>query len=130
LLGILLLSFQAFAAEKTGLTTDSDKFSYSTGVTIIRNLKEQGGEFNLDILIQGIRDGFLEKDIQLSDLEIKKILSKAPIEIIDQPAVQGPNIAKSNERKLETQNMRRAIKAQAALDKGVQLESNAPHQAD
>jgi hypothetical protein len=79
---IALLSAEAGAADSIILKTKKDKENYTTGVTIVRNLKNQGGVINLDIVIKGMMDeltGYLlltEEDIRLAEASIKAELTQ------------------------------------------------------
>ena len=55
-LGIVLLACQAVAGEKLALKTQKDIENYNAGIRIARSLRQQGGEINLDIVIQGMKD--------------------------------------------------------------------------
>jgi hypothetical protein len=55
-LGIVLLACQVGAEESLVLKTQKDRENYSTGVSFVKSLKHQGGEINLDIVIQGMKD--------------------------------------------------------------------------
>jgi Domain amino terminal to FKBP-type peptidyl-prolyl isomerase len=55
-LAIVLLAVQAGAGETLVLKTQKDKDNYNAGISIARSLRQQGGEINLDIVIQGMKD--------------------------------------------------------------------------
>lgn len=55
-LGVVLLACQVGAEEMLVLKTQQNRENYNTGVRIVRSLKQQGSEINLDILIQGMKD--------------------------------------------------------------------------
>ena len=55
-LGIVFLACQAGAGETLALKTQKDIENYNAGVRIARSLRQQGGEINLDIVIQGMKD--------------------------------------------------------------------------
>ena len=55
-LGIVLLACQVGAGETLALKTQKDIENYNAGVRIARSLRQQGGEINLDIVIQGMKD--------------------------------------------------------------------------
>ena len=79
---ITLLAAEASAAESITLKTKKDRENYTTGVTIVRNLKNQGGVINLDIVIKGMMDeltGYLlltEEDIRLAEASIRAELTQ------------------------------------------------------
>jgi hypothetical protein len=74
-LGFVLLTGQAFAGEQLVLKTQIDKESYSTGINIVRTLKQQGGEVNLDVVIQGMMDGLTGQKLLLTEEEIGKAMA-------------------------------------------------------
>src|ERR1700690_1260597 len=56
ILSVVLLACQVGAEETLVLKTQQNRENYNTGVRIVRSLKQQGGEINLDIVIQGMKD--------------------------------------------------------------------------
>jgi hypothetical protein len=58
ILGILLLATPVSAAETTVLKTQKEKVSYGIGVDMAKNFKQQGIDFDADILIKGFKDQF------------------------------------------------------------------------
>jgi len=70
-LGIMLLGAPAFGGEQQVLNTQKEKENYSTGVEIVRNLKQQGGAVDLDLVIQGIRDGLTGEKLLMTEAEIR-----------------------------------------------------------
>jgi hypothetical protein len=56
ILGVVLLASQVGAEETLVLKTQQNRENYNTGVKIARSLRQQGGEVNLDIVIQGMKD--------------------------------------------------------------------------
>ena len=75
LLGIMLLAGQAFGGEQQFLKTQKDKENYSTGVEFVRNLKQQGGAVDLDIVIQGIKDGLTGEKLLMTEAEIRSTMA-------------------------------------------------------
>jgi hypothetical protein len=75
LLGVVLLAGQAFGGEQQVLTTQKDKENYSTGVEFVRNLKQQGGAIDLDLVIQGIKDGLTGEKLLMTEAEIRMIMA-------------------------------------------------------
>jgi FKBP-type peptidyl-prolyl cis-trans isomerase FklB len=56
------------------LKTLKDKTSYATGVMTARNLTKNQVEFDLDLLVQGLRDGMSGGKIRMSEKELKRVL--------------------------------------------------------
>ncbi len=68
---IALLAVEAIAAEPISLNTRKDKENYTTGVTIVRNLKQRGGEVNLDIVIKGMMDELMSEKLLMTEEDIR-----------------------------------------------------------
>lgn len=77
---ILLFLAQAGADESLVLKTDQDKANYATGVNIVRKLKQQGGEVNLDIVIQAMKDELTDSKLLMTEEDIRKTLADLQIE--------------------------------------------------
>jgi hypothetical protein len=55
-LSVLLLAVPAGASPAPALKTQKEKVSYGIGVDMAKNFKQQGIEFDADILIKGFKD--------------------------------------------------------------------------
>lgn len=74
--GLLLLTAVSSTAQESGpLSAPKDRASYALGVETIRNLMREGGEFNLDLMVQGMRDGLAGKELLMTDKEIRKAMN-------------------------------------------------------
>lgn len=67
------LSLQAEAV--TQLKTQEDKVSYGIGVSVIRNLKKQGSDLDINLIIQGIKDAAAGRDLPVSEKELRKVMN-------------------------------------------------------
>lgn len=74
-LGMVFLAGEAFAEESTVLKTQKDKVNYAIGVNMISNIKQQGVEIDLDLVIKGMRDAYAGGELLLSDDELRKSVS-------------------------------------------------------
>lgn len=75
-LTLLLAPFCLNAADKAAegvLDTDQKKLSYSIGLDLGGYLKNMEGKIDLDVLKQGIDDGFTGVDPKLSQEEIAAV---------------------------------------------------------
>lgn len=72
---LLLIAVMTTADERAALRTDQDKSSYATGVKVIRMLKQQGGEINLDLVIQGMKDGLIDDHLTMNDADIRESIA-------------------------------------------------------
>ena len=63
-------------AQAPSLIRDEDRASYAIGVDLARNLKRQGIEVELEMLIKGLRDGASGEKLLISELELRDIRSR------------------------------------------------------
>jgi len=75
-LAVVLLAAAAYAGEQPELKTDKDKVNYSIGVNIIGNIKQQGVEIDLDLVMKGMKDASSGGKLLLSDEEIRNGIDK------------------------------------------------------
>jgi len=75
LLGCALAAGPALAAdEPSALKTQPDKFSYSIGLSVGRNLKGQSIEVDLDKFMLGLRDALKGEKQLLTDDQVKEVM--------------------------------------------------------
>src|SRR5512133_4401020 len=96
--GIMLMSLQVQAQEQQPLKTMKDKVSYGIGVDMVRNLKRQGIEADLDLVIKGMRDGSSGARLLMSDAELKKTLADYQMELAGKQAQARQLTAGKNKR--------------------------------
>jgi len=65
----------ARAADPNSFKTDMDKVSYIIGTQIAGNLKAQGVEVNVDLLVQGLREALAGQNSPFSDEQQKAIMA-------------------------------------------------------
>jgi FKBP-type peptidyl-prolyl cis-trans isomerase FklB len=75
ILGVVLLTSQAFAAEQTVLKTEKDKVSYIIGVNIGRNLQNQSVEVDPDLISRGMKDVASGAKLLMTDEEMKATMT-------------------------------------------------------
>jgi FKBP-type peptidyl-prolyl cis-trans isomerase len=73
--GILLLVAQVSAGEPPALKTQKDKVSYGIGVDVAINFTRLGIEFDLDILIKGLRDGLSGEKLLMSETDLRATMN-------------------------------------------------------
>ena len=56
MLGTMIFATTPHAEEIRMLKTERDQVNYAIGVYLINNIKQQGIEVDLDLLLQGMRD--------------------------------------------------------------------------
>ncbi len=64
------------------LKTQKDKASYSIGVSIGKNLKDQKVEIQTDILVKGLLDAYTGAKTQLTEKEMGDVLAQFQQEIM------------------------------------------------
>lgn len=74
-LGILLLAAQVCAGEPTVLKTQKDKVSYGIGVDVARNFTRLGIDFDLDILVKGLRDVLSGEKLLMSETDLRATMN-------------------------------------------------------
>ncbi len=71
IMGVALLTSQAFAGEQTSLKNEKEKVSYIIGVNIGRNLKAQSVEVDPDLVSKGMKDVASGGKLLMTDDEMK-----------------------------------------------------------
>ena len=72
--GVLFLASQVCAEESLVLKTQRDKVNYGIGVNIINNIKKQGVEIDLDIVMRGMKDASSGGELLLKDDELNQAI--------------------------------------------------------
>lgn len=84
-LGVVLLTAQAgmvtAAEEATVLKTEKDKVNYGIGVSVGRNLKRQGIELDVDLVVKGLKDEISGGKLLMSPEELQKTMSEFQAEL-------------------------------------------------
>ena len=74
-LGLTMSSVIA-ATDSTSLTSDKDKLSYSIGVDLGKNFKNQGIDVNPAAMAKGMQDGMNGSQLMLTEQQMKDVLNK------------------------------------------------------
>lgn len=78
--GLLLMVMQA-GAEVLSLKTQKDMLSYAIGVSIGKNLKNEGTDVDLNLLIMGLKSSLAGEHLLLSEKERRGLLNSYQSEI-------------------------------------------------
>lgn len=81
ILGVVSLSIQAGAAEKTVLETQTDKVSYGIGVGVGRNLKQQDITVDLDVVMRGMKDTLSDGKLLMTEADLQKTMTALQAEV-------------------------------------------------
>jgi FKBP-type peptidyl-prolyl cis-trans isomerase len=75
ILGVVLLAAHAGAGETPAPKTQKEKMSYATGVEVARNLKGQGVDVDLDLMVRGLRDVLSGETLLMTDEDLRKTIT-------------------------------------------------------
>ena len=75
ILALVVFASQAHAEEQLVLKSRNDKQDYSTGVSIVRNLKQQGGQVNLNVVIKGMLDELTGERLLMSEEDLLRTIA-------------------------------------------------------
>ena len=93
------MSITMAAADTPALTTDMDKLSYSIGSDLGKNFKRQGIEINPTVMAKGVQDGMSGAPLQLTEQQMKDVLSKFQKDLITKRAAEFNKKAEENKTK-------------------------------
>jgi UDP-GlcNAc:undecaprenyl-phosphate/decaprenyl-phosphate GlcNAc-1-phosphate transferase len=74
-LGVVILAAQVTAEETPVLKTQKDKVSYGIGVDLIRNIRQQGIEIDMDALMKGIKDAFAGENLLMTEKDLRTTMN-------------------------------------------------------
>lgn len=106
------------ASAAAARMSDADKLSYATGVVSIRNFMKNDVRFNLEMIVQGMRDAAAAGELALSEKEIRLVMNQLQTELRRNMAANRKELLEKN-RQRGTEYLA-AYKAKA----GVQAMSN------
>jgi FKBP-type peptidyl-prolyl cis-trans isomerase len=75
LLVVVIAAAQAIAEQGSPLKTQKDMQSYAVGVEVVRSHRRQGIDFDLDIIIRGMKDALAGNKLLLSEEGIQSSLN-------------------------------------------------------
>jgi FKBP-type peptidyl-prolyl cis-trans isomerase FklB len=96
ILGVVLLTSQAFAAEHEVLKTEKDKVSYIIGVNIGRNLQKQSVEVDPDLISRGMKDVASGTKLLMTDEEMKATMASFQQEMMKKHEEEVKKAAEKN----------------------------------
>ena len=97
-LGALILAANAWAEDAPALKTQKEKVSYSIGIGITRDFKQQGVEVDQDTFIRGVVDGLNAKKPIMSEEDLKATASAYQAEL-KQKQVEARKATAENNKK-------------------------------
>lgn len=72
LVALLLLVSPVLAVDQQPLKNPSDNMNYALGVNLINNIRQQGLEIDLDVVIRGMKDAAANGELLLPPEELRK----------------------------------------------------------
>jgi FKBP-type peptidyl-prolyl cis-trans isomerase FklB len=74
LCGLMFVTQQANAEDAAALKTDKDKLSYSIGASIGKNLRKEGSEIDVELLIKGLKTAMAGEKTLIQDKDIRQVM--------------------------------------------------------
>lgn len=96
-----LMMSTTMAATTPALTSDMDKLSYSIGVDLGKNFKNQGIQINPEVMGKGLLDGTNGTQPLLTDDQVKQILAKFQQDLLSKRTAEYNKRAEDNKKKGE-----------------------------
>ena len=72
---VCLLSNRSVAADAPLLKTNTEKLSYSMGVSFVRDFQKMGLDIDYDAMIRGIKDSSSGSHLLLQEMEIRTLVN-------------------------------------------------------
>ncbi|PKN33284.1 MAG: hypothetical protein CVU61_14310 [Deltaproteobacteria bacterium HGW-Deltaproteobacteria-19] len=100
-LAALILAVPAGAAEQSPLKSRQDKVSYAVGVSIIRNLKQQGVVIDTDLMVRGMRDALSGGSLLMTEEDLRATLNAYQNELREKYTLAMKEIGEANTKEGE-----------------------------
>jgi FKBP-type peptidyl-prolyl cis-trans isomerase FklB len=81
ILAVALLSGHASADEPLVLKTQKEKVSYAIGIDVMKALKQQGIQVDMDLVIKGMKDLLSGEKLLMSDSDLRKTMAEFQAEL-------------------------------------------------
>jgi FKBP-type peptidyl-prolyl cis-trans isomerase len=95
------LALTAGAQQKGPLKTQKDKVSYSIGLNIGKNFKQQLMDVDLNLLMQGIKDGLTDSKALLSDNDMREVMTTFQKEQMAKMSENAKKVGEKNKKEGE-----------------------------
>ncbi len=100
-MGLGLLVSQAGAGEMPVLKTQKEMVSYGIGVNIAKSFKKDDVEFDMDLLIKGLKDGLSGERLLMSERDLRKVMNAFQGELRRKEMMNHQVVAEENKKKGE-----------------------------
>lgn len=98
---LVITAASAQAEEAAPLSSKSDLLNYSIGVETARNLKKQGVDINLEMIMKGMRDGLSGEKILIPEKVLKKTMTDLQTEVRRKQQVSRKERGEDNKKRGE-----------------------------
>ncbi len=96
---VMLMTTSAMAADKLELKNQKDKLGYAIGLDLGKNLKKNAVDVDLNVLVQGIKDGFSGGQALLTDEQVRETYAVFQQERIQKSKQEGDAFLAANKKK-------------------------------
>lgn len=97
-LAICILAAQASAEESQLLKTEKEKVSYGIGVDVGRNFKKLGINIDMDILLNGLKDGYSGNKIMMDEKDLRETMNTYQSDLLKKQAQSRIATAEKNKK--------------------------------
>ena len=77
----MLLATHLNAEETKVLTTQKEKVSYAIGIDVMKALRQQGIQVDMDLVIKGMKDLLSGEKLLMSDSDLRKTMAEFQAEL-------------------------------------------------
>lgn len=95
------ISTGALAADAPAFKSDKEKLSYAIGASIGRNFVKEGTDVDVDILMSSLKAALAGQKMQLSDKEVRVVMSQYENDLRKKMAISRQKAANENRQKGE-----------------------------
>ena len=97
-------------ADASGLKNQKEKVSYSIGINIGKNFKQQGVDFDLNAFVNGIKDGSSGKEGLLTEAEMQEVMMAFQKEMMAKQSEKGEKSKKEGDAFLAENKKKEGVK--------------------
>jgi len=97
-LAICILAAEVSAEESQLLKTEKEKVSYGIGVDVGRNFKKLGIDIDMDILLNGLKDGYSDNKLMMNDKDLRETMNAYQSELLKKQAQSRIEAAEKNKK--------------------------------
>ncbi len=98
-MGLGLMVSQASAGEMQILKTQKDVVSYGIGVNIAKSFKKDDVEFDMELLIKGMKDGLSGEKLLIPEKDLRQVMNSFQGELRRKAMIHHQTAAEENKKK-------------------------------